>query len=67
MRFPLDVIFVRRDMSVAGIVREVAPFRMVSGGRQAAAVIELRAGWLPEDALRVGDRVELTAPAADGD
>jgi len=59
MRFDLDLIFVGRDLEIVRIVRRVSPGRIVSGGRAARGVIELQAGWFPEDALAVGDRVEL--------
>ena len=58
MRFPLDLIFVDRHWTVTRVARGVRPFRIVGGGRGGWAVLELQAGWLPPDAVRVGDRLE---------
>ena len=58
MRFPLDLIFVDRQWTVTRVVRGVRPFRCVSGGKHAHAVLEMQAGWLPPDAVRAGDRLE---------
>jgi len=62
MRFALDLIFLGRDWRVCRIVRGVPSGRMVLGGRSAASAIEMQAGWFPEAALRVGDRVTLEEP-----
>ena len=59
MRFALDVFFLDRANTVVRAVRNVPPGRMVFGGWRAAAVLEIQAGWLPAEALREGDRVEM--------
>ncbi len=59
MLFALDVVFLDRDRAVVRIVRGVRPFRFVLGGRGAHSVLEMTAGWLPANALRVGDRIAL--------
>jgi uncharacterized protein len=51
MRFPIDIVLVDRDWRVVKLVRDVGRRRVVSC-RQAAAVIEVRAG--EGDRLRVG-------------
>jgi len=61
MRFRLDLVFLDRDGKIIRIARSVPPWRLVNGGREARSVLELQAGCLPEDALSVGDAVELTA------
>src|SRR3954468_6500584 len=43
MRFPLDVVFVDRDMKVVRVVGRLRPWR-VAGPRRAAAALELPAG-----------------------
>jgi len=58
MRFAIDLIFVTRELRVIRIVRGVRPFRLVSGGLRAHGVIELESGWLPADAVAVGERLE---------
>lgn len=58
MRFPLDLVFFDRRMSVIRLVSGVSPFRTVFGGLGAASVIELQSGWLG-DALKKGDVVDI--------
>jgi len=58
MRFTIDLVFVTRDLRVVRIVRGLPPFRLVSGGLKAHGVFELESGWLPEDAVAVGERLE---------
>lgn len=64
MRFTLDLIFVDRDGVVVRIVRNLRPWRMAFGGRTAQSVFEISAGWLDEDAVRVGDRLVLAVNQA---
>lgn len=59
MRFPLDLFFFDRHMTVTRIVRDVGPSRMVCGGLRATSVMEVESGWLADDAVRSGDVVEL--------
>lgn len=61
MRFDLDLVFLSRELRVVRLVRGVRPFRMVFGGRGARGVVEVAAGWLDGDALRIGDAVEIRA------
>ena len=62
MQFAIDVAFVDRDGCVRKIVYRLRPRRIAIAPR-AWAVIELAAGELGPDRLRVGDRVYL-APQA---
>ena len=59
MRFAIDLIFVDRDLKVVKIVRRVRPWQLAFGGRNAHSVFELATGWLPEDAVELGDVLEL--------
>lgn len=54
MRFPIDILFVRRDGSVVKIRSAVAPWR-IAGSLRAFAVIELRAGSLAQSDTAAGD------------
>jgi uncharacterized protein len=56
MRFPIDVLFVRKDGEVVKISRSVPAWRLRMAPR-AFAVIECRAGTLATSAVTVGDRV----------
>ncbi|MGE0460842.1 MAG: DUF192 domain-containing protein [Vicinamibacterales bacterium] len=56
MRFPIDIVFVRRDGRVVRCRRDVPP-RRVAIWLTAFAVIELAAGEIGRADLRVGDRI----------
>lgn len=58
MRFPIDVLFLDRDMRVVEIVERLRPWRMASK-RGARAVLELSAGECARCGVRNGDRLEL--------
>lgn len=57
MRFPIDVVFLDRDLSVLRVVSGLRPWRAV-GKRGSAAVLELAAGASDAHGLRVGDRLD---------
>ncbi|MCC7178320.1 MAG: DUF192 domain-containing protein [Acidobacteria bacterium] len=56
MRFPIDIIFVRRDGRVIRS-RERVPPRRLALSLRAFAVIEMAAGEVARAGLRTGDRV----------
>jgi uncharacterized protein len=58
MRFPIDVLFVRRDGFVVKVHERLAPWRAAVGPR-AYAVIELPAGTLRRGDVKVGDGLTL--------
>ena len=58
MQFPIDIVFVRKDGTVAKIRRSV-PARRISGALRAFAVIEMAAGSIGASDLAAGDRLEL--------
>jgi hypothetical protein len=58
MRFPIDVVFVRRS-GVVTKVRHSMPRSRMSGSLLAFAVIELPAGAAGQAGIRAGDRLEL--------
>ena len=60
MRFPIDLLFVRRNGVVVKVRRNVPPWRAVAS-LWAYAVIELPAGTLAIDDARVGDVVTMVA------
>jgi uncharacterized protein len=63
MRFPIDAVFVDRDMRVVGVEPELRPWRWASR-RRARAVLELSAGESERRGVQVGER--LTLRTADG-
>ena len=63
MRYPIDLVFVRADGTVAKVVDNVVPWRL-AGCRGARSTLELRAGLASELRLVPGSRVRL---ATEGD
>jgi uncharacterized membrane protein (UPF0127 family) len=58
MRFPIDALFLDRELRVLRVVERLLPWRMASK-RGARAVLELSAGESARRGVRVGDRLEL--------
>lgn len=58
MRFPIDVIFAQRDGRIVKM-RQAMPVSRVSGAIRAFAVIEMAAGTIAREALKVGDRLAI--------
>ena len=64
MRFAIDALFVRRNGVVVKVRRNIPPWRAVAA-LWAYAVIELPAGTLGADDVRVGDVLTMVAAAAE--
>ena len=60
MRFPIDAVFLDRELAVVGIEGGIAPWRAASQ-RGAKAVLELPAGESSRRGLAVGDQLTLAA------
>jgi uncharacterized membrane protein (UPF0127 family) len=60
MRFPIDAVFLNRDLVVLGIADGLEPWR-AAGRRGARAVLELPAGECARRGLEVGDELALAA------
>ena len=58
MRFPIDAVFVDRELEVVRVVENLKPWR-VAAARGAHAVVELAAGETARLGLRPGDRLVL--------
>jgi hypothetical protein len=56
MRFPIDVIFARRDGRIIKM-RRAMPVSRITGALRAFAVIEMAAGTIERAVIRVGDRL----------
>ncbi|HEX8854150.1 MAG TPA: DUF192 domain-containing protein [Thermoleophilaceae bacterium] len=63
MRFPIDVVFLDRDLEVIDVVEALRPWR-AAGRRGARAVLELAAGRARRCGLRIGDKLSLVAPGS---
>jgi uncharacterized membrane protein (UPF0127 family) len=58
MRFPIDVVFLRRDGVVLKVLPEVRPWRMMAGVPEAYAVVETSGGAISARA-EVGMRLQI--------
>jgi uncharacterized membrane protein (UPF0127 family) len=58
MRFPIDALFLDRDLCVLDIVERLGPWKIASRHR-ARCVLELPAGECARRGVKVGDRLEL--------
>ncbi len=59
MRFPIDVVFVRRDGRIVKVAADLRAWRLAASFR-AFAVIELPAGVLASTDTRPGDELRLS-------
>jgi uncharacterized protein len=62
MRFPIDAVFLDRDLVVLRAVSDVRAWR-VRACRGSRAVLELAAGEIWRRGIRPGDRLRLSEPA----
>jgi uncharacterized membrane protein (UPF0127 family) len=62
MRFPIDVVFLDRELAVRKVVPGVGPWRVVLG-LGSKLVLELAAGECERLALAAGDRLRAGPPA----
>jgi uncharacterized protein len=63
MRFPIDAVWLDRDLLVVGVTHDVSPWR-TAAQRGARAVLELPAGEAAALGLEVGERLFLRPQAA---
>jgi uncharacterized protein len=61
MRFPIDAVFLDRELNVLRVAADLKPWRTASK-RGAKAVLELPAGRCAQVSLAEGDRLVLTQP-----
>ena len=59
MRFPIDAVFLDRELAVVKVVPDLKPWR-VAGARGAKAVLELAAGEAERRGITPGDRLSLS-------
>jgi uncharacterized protein len=65
MRFPIDAVFLDRDLVVVKIVSELRPWR-VAARRGARSVLELAAGESGRRGIQAGERLRLSDPVPAG-
>jgi uncharacterized protein len=59
MRFPIDAVFVDRELRVVGVAPQLRPWRFARRGH-ARAVVELAAGEAARLGVRTGEQLTLT-------
>jgi uncharacterized protein len=60
MRFPIDVVFIDRQLRVKRIYHGLAPFRLTSLVWSAQSVLELPSGSLAGTNTSVGDELQIS-------
>ena len=60
MRFPIDVVFIDRQLRVKRIYHRLAPFRLTSLVWSAQSVLELPSGSLAGTNTSVGDELQIS-------
>ncbi len=60
MRFPLDVVYLDRSLTVIHVQRGLQPWRFAPVRMQATSVLELPCRTAAETGTEVGDRIEIT-------
>jgi uncharacterized membrane protein (UPF0127 family) len=63
MRYPIDAVFLDRDLRILKVVENLRPWRFASR-RGAKQVLEVRAGSAAELGLRTGEVLELSDTAS---
>jgi uncharacterized membrane protein (UPF0127 family) len=61
MRFPIDVVFLDRELEVRKVVSELGPWRF-AGARGAKSALELRAGEAERRGIATGHRLVMREP-----
>jgi uncharacterized protein len=59
MFFPIDVIFLDRELRIVRLVEKLRPFRLTRPHFAAHSVLELEAGTISKCGLKVGERLEV--------
>jgi hypothetical protein len=59
MRFPIDALYLDRDLRVVAVERNLPPGRIAPVLFRARTVLELPAGTVLRTATRVGDQIEM--------
>jgi uncharacterized membrane protein (UPF0127 family) len=57
MKFPIDCVFLDKNMQVYNIVENVTPFKIIGPFWKASSVIEFKSGFSNMKNLKVGDQL----------
>ena len=59
MRFAIDVVFLDATGAILRVARDVRPWRLAWAPRGTHSVVEVQSGWLPQDAVKAGERAQV--------
>ncbi len=59
MFFPIDAIFLDRELRIVRLVENLRPFRLTSPHTAASSVLELESGTISRFRLNPGDQLEI--------
>jgi len=59
MKYPIDCVFLDKNMCIESLVSDVRPGRMVWPKWRATSVIEMRSGSIQKMGLRTGDQLNV--------
>lgn len=60
MKFPIDVVFLKKDCQVLGLMSGMAPYRISSVHLRAYSVLELPNGTIRKSCTEIGDQLEIS-------
>jgi uncharacterized membrane protein (UPF0127 family) len=63
MRFPIDALFLNRDLVVTAVAEDIRPWRMLAR-RRSRSVLELASGETQRRGIRSGERLRLAEARA---
>lgn len=65
MKFPIDLVYVDKNMRVVKIVRNLKPWRISFGGFKARSVFEFPSGTINDQNVEIGDIIEIVPTGED--
>ena len=60
MKFPIDVVFLKNDCHVLGLISGMSPYRISSVHLRAYSVLELPNGTIRKSQTEIGDQLEIS-------
>lgn len=61
MKFPIDCVFVNKDLIVDDLVENVSPWRLVLPRWRSRSVIELQSGFINKFKIKKGDQLDVVS------
>lgn len=61
MKFPIDCVFVDKNLVVEGLVENVTPWRIVFPRWRSRSVFELKSGFINKFKIKKGDQLDVVS------